>query len=177
MKELLIRTLTGISIVVLVAGSILLGPVTFTGVLLIIYLLGVKELFNLLQKRDLPIRWYRSIPGALLILLGYSVFQYELNFFFLLIPAALWLFSALRVGITLSGTLAFLWLGIPLAGFLALGWMEDGVYQSRLPLAIIALVWITDTFAYLTGSLLGKHQGRDATHAAASAGDEGDFSC
>ena len=27
-----------------------------------------------------------------------------------------------------------------------------------MPLALIALVWINDTFAYLSGSLLGKHK-------------------
>lgn len=159
MKELLIRALTGIALIVLVAGSILLGPVSFSLVLLLVYLLGVRELFQLLQKRDLSIRWMRAIPGALLIVAAYMVFQYELSLFWLLLPPALWLLAALRGGITLSGTLAFLWLGIPISSFLALGWMETGPeFHFYLPLSIIALVWINDTFAYLTGSLLGRHK-------------------
>ncbi len=47
----------------------------------------------------------------------------------------------------------------PLSCFLALGWMgESKVYDSLIPLSVISLVWINDTFAYVTGSLLGKHR-------------------
>lgn len=159
MKELLLRTLTGVTLVVLVAGSILLGPVTFSSVLLLVYLLGVKELFGLLQKRDLSISWIRAIPGALLIIIVFTIFQYNLSLLWLFLPPALWLIAALRGGITLSGTLAFLWLAIPLSSFFALGWIDDeSGFQFRLPLFIIALVWINDTFAYVTGSLLGRHK-------------------
>jgi phosphatidate cytidylyltransferase len=158
LKELLLRTLTGIALIVLVAGSILLGPITFSSVLLLVYLLGVKELFELLQKRDLSIRWFRALPGALLLIIVYVVFQYKLSLLWFLLPPALWLLFALRGGITLSGTLAFLWLAIPLSSFLVLGWMEEGRFHFNLPLSIIALIWINDTFAYLTGSLLGKHK-------------------
>jgi len=159
LKELFLRTLTGVALIVMMAGSILLGPVTFFTVLLLVYLLGVKELFGLLQKRDLSTRWFRAIPGALLFLIVYGVFQFNQSLLWFILPPALWLISALRGGITLAGTLAFLWLAIPLSSFFALGWMEDGPgFQYRLPLFIIALVWINDTFAYLTGSLLGRHK-------------------
>ena len=159
MKELLIRTLTGIALIVLFAGSILLGPSVFSGIVMLVYLLAVRELFELLQKRDLSIRWVRAVPGILLLLAVYMVFQYKLSPLWFLLPPALWLLILLRVGITLSGTLAFLWLGIPLSAFLALGWMEEEAgFHFHLPLSIIALVWINDTFAYLTGSLLGKHK-------------------
>lgn len=159
MKELFLRILTGVTLIVLVAGSILLGPVTFSAILLLVYLLAVKELFELLSKRGLSIRWFRAIPGALLLIIVYALFQYQLSLLWLLLPPALWLLSALRGGITLSGTLAFLWLAIPLSSFLALGWMEDEPgFQFRLPLYLIALVWINDTFAYATGSLLGRNK-------------------
>lgn len=159
MKELLLRILTGVTLIFLVAGSILLGPVTFSAILLLVYLLGVKELFGLLSKRGLSNRWFRAIPGALLLMIVYALFQYQLSLLWLILPPALWLLTALRGGITLSGTLAFLWLAIPLSSFLALGWMGDGPgFQSRLPLYLIALVWINDTFSYVTGSLLGRHK-------------------
>jgi phosphatidate cytidylyltransferase len=143
----------------MVAGAMLLGPVTFSSALLMVYLLGVKELFGLLQKRDLSIRWIRAIPGALLIIIIYAVFQFNVSLLWLLLPPTLWLVAALRGGITLSGTLAFLWLAIPLSSFLALGWMDQAPgFQFRLPLFVIALVWINDTFAYVTGSLIGRHK-------------------
>lgn len=159
MKELLLRTLTGVLLIVLIAGSMFLGGVTFAALLLLVYLLGVNELFGLLQKRDLTIRWIRAIPGALLIIIIFAVFQFNVSLLWLVLPPVIWLVAALRGGITLSGTLAFLWLGIPLSGFLALGWMDQAPgFQFRLPLFVIALVWINDTFAYIIGSLLGRHK-------------------
>ncbi len=127
--------------------------------LLVLYLLALRELFGLLQKRDLSVRWFRALPGALLILLAYAVFKFHLSLFWFLLPGAIWFIAVLRYGITLAGTLAFLWLALPLASFLVLGWMQvDSMYRYHLPLSLIALVWINDTFAYLTGSLLGRHQ-------------------
>jgi phosphatidate cytidylyltransferase len=159
LKELLIRTLTGITLIVFITGSILLGPESFALMLLLVYLLGAKELFELLRKRDLSIRWFRTLPGILLLVIVYAVFQLKLSLFWFLLPPAIWLIATLRAGISLAGTLAFLWLGIPLSSYLALGWMHGkGEYQYFLPLAVIALIWINDTFAYLTGSLLGRHK-------------------
>ena len=159
MKELFIRTFTGIILIVLVAGSILLGPETFCVMLLLIYFLALRELFVLLQKRDLSVRWFRAFPGALLLVLAYAVFKFHLSLLWFLLPGAFWFIAVLRYGITLAGTLAFLWLALPLSSFLALGWMQaDSRYMYQLPLALITLLWINDTFAYLTGSLLGRHR-------------------
>jgi phosphatidate cytidylyltransferase len=159
LKELLLRTLTGVGLIVLIAGSILLGPITFATLLLLVYLLGVKELFGLLQKRDLTGRWIRSIPGALLLIIVYAIFQYKWSLLWILIPPALWLITALRKGITLSGTLSLLWIATPLSCFFVIGWMDDEPgFQPLLPLFVIALLWINDTLAYVTGSLLGRHK-------------------
>lgn len=158
MKELLIRTLTGITLIILFIGSQLLGAEPFGIILLLIYLLGLKELFGILQRRELATRWFRAVPGILLLLIVYAVFEFDLSLLWFALPPALWLITALMGGITLAGTLAFLWLAIPLSSYYALAWMEGPGYQYRLTLAIIALVWINDTFAYLTGSLLGKHK-------------------
>jgi len=159
LKELILRTLTGVALIVLVTGSILLGPEVLSIVLLLLYLLGVKEVFGLLQKRDLSLQWFRAVPGILLITITYAVFKYKLSLFWLLIPPILWILTALRKRITLAGTLSFLWLAIPLASFLILGWMDtDPGFHFRLPLFVISMVWVNDTFAYITGSLIGKHK-------------------
>jgi phosphatidate cytidylyltransferase len=159
LKELILRTLTGVTLIVLITGSILLGPVSLSIVLLLLYILGVKEVFGLLQKRDLSIQWFRAVPGILLIVITFAVFKYKLSLFWLLLPPLLWILTVLRGGITLAGTLSFLWLAIPFASFLILGWMDiDSGFHSRLPLFVISMVWVNDTFAYITGSLIGKHK-------------------
>jgi len=159
LKELFLRTLTGVTLIVLITGSILLGPESLSILLLLLYILGVKELFGLLQKRDLSVQWFRAVPGILLILITYAVFKYKLNLLWLLLPPLLWILTALRGGITLAGTLSFLWLAIPFASFFVLGWMDiDPGFHFRLPLFVILMVWVNDTFAYVTGSLIGKHK-------------------
>ena len=160
MKELIIRTLTGISLVVLVAGSILLGPYSFLVMSLLVYTLSVVELNSLFSRVPNRRKWMQSVPGYLLIGIVFAGFEFHLHPAYLLIPAGLWLFTILRWGITPRGLLSFLWLALPYASFLALGWMmkADFQYQSHLPLIVIALVWINDTFAYLSGTWLGKHK-------------------
>ena len=55
--------------------------------------------------------------------------------------------------------MALLWLAIPLSSFFLLGWLdEEPGYHFQIPLSVIALIWINDTFAYLTGTLLGRHK-------------------
>ena len=159
MKELLLRTLTGIALIVLVAGSILLGSVTFTGMVLVIYGLSVFELNSLFQKTKNKRKWIQALPGFLLIPLTFAILEYHLHPVFLFVPAGIWLFATLRWGFTLPGLLSFVWLALPYSSFLALAWMSrDLSFQSNFPLAVIALVWVNDTFAYITGSLLGRHK-------------------
>jgi len=159
LKQLILRTLTGVALIVLITGSILLGPLSLSIVLLLLFFLGVKEVFGMLQKRDLSVQWFRAMPGALLIMITYAVFTYKLSLFWLLLPPLVWIATALRGGITLAGILSFIWLAIPLASFLVLGWMDtEPGFHYRLPLFIISMVWVNDTFAYVTGSLIGKHK-------------------
>lgn len=159
MKELLLRTLTGIALVVLVAGSILLGPFSFLLMTLVLYVLSIIELNSLFNKVKSRKIWIQAFPGFIMLPLGYALFQYSLHPAWLIIPASLWLFTILRWGFNLPGLLSFLWLALPYSSFLALGWLSgEHNYQSVLPLSVIALVWVNDTFAYLTGSLVGRHQ-------------------
>ena len=159
MKELILRTLTGITLIVVVAGSVFLGPHSFALMSLVLFLLSVNELNSLFHKTKPRRNWIHALPGFLLLAITYGVVEYQLHPLFLTFSAGIWLFFTLRWGIQLPGLLSFLWLAIPYSSFLALGWMTgDWAYHRQLPLSVIALVWVNDTFAYLTGSLLGRHK-------------------
>jgi phosphatidate cytidylyltransferase len=158
-KELMLRTLTGITLVVVVAGSIYLGSLSFAIVSLVLFLLSENELHALFHKTKPNRKWIQALPGFLLMVITYGVLEHQLHPLFLTLPAGIWLFFTLRWGFQLPGLLSFLWLALPYSSFLALGWMtSDWIYHRQLPLALIALVWVNDTFAYLTGSLLGRHK-------------------
>ena len=52
MKDLLLRTSTGITLVILFTGSIVLSPATFLLMMLVIYGLSIRELYKLLFIRQ-----------------------------------------------------------------------------------------------------------------------------
>ena len=159
MKELLLRTLTGILLIFLVAGAILLGSIPFLGVMLLVYFLGMRELYALFPRGISSQRWIASLPGFVMLLMVYAVLTLQWNYLFLGLPIALWLIYSLIKGFESTSTLSLFWLAIPLASYFSLGWIEEsGSYQAQVPLAVISLLWINDTFAYLTGSLIGKHK-------------------
>ncbi|MEN8202014.1 MAG: phosphatidate cytidylyltransferase [Bacteroidota bacterium] len=158
MKELLLRTLTGIVLIVLVAGSILIGALPFLAILLLVYILGVREIFSLYPEDRAFEKFTSPIPGIILIGLSFLILEGHLKSFFLGIPLFLWLGFILAAGFKQAAGLSFFWLAIPLSSFLSLGWVGiGGSYHPLIPLSLISLLWINDTFAYVTGSLIGRH--------------------
>lgn len=158
MKELIQRTLTGIGLIVLVAGSILLGALPFLAILILVYILGVRELFYLFPSKPVSKLLLGAFPGILFIVLSFLVFYLRWNSLLLGLAPLLWVVLSLISGFKSSSILSLLWLAIPLSSFLALGWMGGSeTYLPLLPLSVISLLWINDTFAYVSGNLFGKH--------------------
>lgn len=159
MKELLLRTITGISLIILVIGSIVLGPLPFMVITLLIYGLAIRELFLVYSFGDLKAKLLVAISAGALIPLSFLVVQYGVDLKWTIIPLAVWLIGYLWSGYRLPGLLALFWLSLPISSFLLLGWIKiGGSYDRLIPLSLIVLVWINDTFAYVAGSLLGKHK-------------------
>lgn len=157
MKELLLRTGTGILLIVLFVGAILLGPGPMLGILIVVFFLGVRELFGLIS---IPVRFpsiLLAISGVLTISGVYLFYHVSKISLWFMIPLALWMVGHIFSEKRKSGILILFWLATPLAMFLALAWLPDGSWNSLLPLAAISLVWVNDTFAYVSGSLFGKH--------------------
>ncbi|MCK5136030.1 MAG: phosphatidate cytidylyltransferase [Bacteroidales bacterium] len=159
MKELLLRTLTGISLIVLIAGSILISPVSFLLVIMLVYGLSLRELFSVYNQRKYIAHCLVAISGGLLLPLTYLGLQFHISLLWFIVPALLWSIGYLWSDSRYIGSLALFWLAIPLTSFYALGWFsETNSYHPVLPLSVIALVWINDIFAYVVGSLMGKHK-------------------
>jgi phosphatidate cytidylyltransferase len=158
LKELLQRTLTGIGLIVVVAGSILLGALPFLAILILVYVLGVRELHHLYPARPISQFLLGAVPGILFIVLSFLVFYLGWNSLLLGLAPLMWVVLSLISGFKSSSILSFFWLAIPLSSFLALGWLGGSeTYLPLIPLSVISLLWINDTFAYVSGSLIGKH--------------------
>lgn len=127
--------------------------------ILLIYGLSLKELYQLLSPGSRIPTFLYALSGAMLVLTTYTGLHLHANVLWLMLPAFLWIAGYTWPGSRQFGLLSFFWLGIPMASFFSLGWVsgEPG-YHTLLPVSIIALVWINDIFAYLTGRFLGKHR-------------------
>lgn len=159
MKELFLRTLTGISLIILVLGAILLGSAPFLGILIVVYTLSILELFSVFrQERMLP-SLVMAVSSGLLLPVAFAIVQLHWSPLWFILPAAGWIPGYIRSRCSSIGLLILLWLAIPFTSFYLLGWADGtGQYHFLIPLSVIALVWIFDTFAYIVGSLLGRHK-------------------
>ncbi|MFO7934242.1 MAG: phosphatidate cytidylyltransferase [Bacteroidales bacterium] len=159
MKDLFIRTATGISLIVLVAGSILLGQLPFLLIIVMIFLLAIRELLRLQPATPLKCSLPAAISGGLFFLVLYLVTGHRVHALWFLLPSGVWITGFLSGRACGFAVLALLWIFLPLALFYQLGWLtEEPGYHPVLPLSLIILVWINDTFAFLTGKWMGKHQ-------------------
>jgi hypothetical protein len=109
LKELLIRTLTGISLIILVAGSIILGPVPFLGIVILVYGLGLMGLFSVYHHgRALP-RMVMAVSAGLLLPVVFVVLQYQWSPLWFILPLAGWTIGFLWSGFIATGTLILFW--------------------------------------------------------------------
>ncbi len=168
MKNFVSRTLSGAVYVALIIFSLIFHKYSFLVLFIILSSIMVYELskgFNTLKEVN--------IRGSILIILNVVVF---LSFFFaanlatnrfyvfaitpILIIPLVELFQDAKNSI-LNTALSFfiiLYIALPfgLANFLYFN--EDGSYSYKLLLSIYILIWVNDTFAYLSGMLLGRHK-------------------
>ena len=159
MKELILRTLTGILLIILVAGSISLGPTTFLGILLLIYGLGLRELYVVFRPKNIVAYLAMALSAGFLMPLTLAVLLAQWSALFLIIPVVGWTIGFVNSGFQTKSLLILMWLAMPLTAFFMLGWIENiSAYNSLLPLSVIVLVWINDTFAYVVGRMVGKHK-------------------
>lgn len=54
--------------------------------------------------------------------------------------------------------LSVLYIALPLSMLVKIPFLKSETYQSSIILGIFVLVWVNDSFAYLTGNFLGKHK-------------------
>ena len=170
MKNLVLRTVTGILFVAVVVASILLHDVTevpFYALMLLVAVLGTWEFLKMAQVLH---RWFQTIVTLLSIasisVAPMMIIRFEwLGAFFCCIPFlfffivlfAIELFrkeeGSSRLQAVSMYILPFFWIGIPV---FMMGLMIS-VYMPRV-LALLVIIWLNDTLAYCAGSLFGRHK-------------------
>ena len=169
MKELLIRTLSGIVLVAVLLACILFSPWACAALGLLVVVAGTLEMGRLQQVA----RPWHLVMGVLLAvatyalaaLVGLEVFPaYVLILEGVIVPLPflLALFSTTvdfrRIAAFCFGSMVYLSMPCAMMLFLYRPDLFGAQAGPWLILLIFALLWVNDIFAYLTGRLLGKHK-------------------
>ena len=187
MKKFLIRTLSGAVYVLIVVGAIYagrllencfeddawhahtIGSIIFSAVFFIIGLIGTYEIHHNLEIKGIKCNKVMSYIAAILtfvlIHLNNTSYIYIEAFWaghFMLILSAVWLSVFIvqlwrddenpfaTAGYTL---LPSIWVMFPMALMCDLQWGNYGLIMM-----VFIFIWVNDSFAYITGMLLGKHK-------------------
>ncbi len=171
MKTLLTRTASGAIFVILVIGSILWHPWAVFGVFFLFTLAALYEFGRMIAAR------YHSFPQSSFIFMGsviylliglfangfvsYKILLAIVPLFFLFFISALYQKNEdifVNLGLKITG---LLYVALPFGLFNVVANLGIEGQNEREPLFLIAfflLVWVNDTFAYLSGITLGKHR-------------------
>lgn len=169
MKNLLLRSVTGILYVAVIVCTLLFGGDKGFMVLCAIFAaLSIYELNAMMHVRKRLLDWVTAmdILGAVLLMLGVC-FEYTMSFdkfvdaaswflIYVMVRLAFQLFAHKKLPIEMLYTsfMSQIYVSVPLtvAALLYL------LYGYGLVLAMFILIWLNDTGAYIVGSSIGKHR-------------------
>ena len=165
-KNLVVRTLAGAVMVAVIIGATIWTPYSFGIVFMLISLLATQELLKLLTGKT-------TYLGGVSALLFLAMFARMSGFFsqqmqvivwvvygmclVVAILAQLWNTESNPIDTWMQVSFSQLYVAVPFA-LLNMIVFLDGQFRPLLVLALFVIIWVNDTFAYLTGSLLGKHR-------------------
>ncbi|WP_170227016.1 phosphatidate cytidylyltransferase [Luteibaculum oceani] len=164
MSKLITRALSGALYVALVVGSVLTGAYG-------LYILGGLLLFFAIKEGGDLVKF--NGPKAILIVPGLILYNFlvlnrllELN-----VPSELWMillpffYGVILLTKAESGaqwaskqSFLFLYIVFPVSLFVPLYSQLEISHSGLLILYVFITIWANDTFAYLSGSALGKHK-------------------
>lgn len=166
-KSLGVRSISAVFFVVLLLGSVCWNYISFTVFFLLVSLMALTEFFHLSRQIGvIPYRMAGYICAVALYLLFVQtgVTADPVSYAVFLLPVIVFgtaLFGRndqpfTAVLFTLGGLL-YCVAPFALLHLIVFRFTGDGVtYDPRLLLGVIFLIWSSDTFAYLTGRLVGR---------------------
>lgn len=170
MKKITLRTITGLIFITIVIGSICWSVYSFMLIFLIISILGMYEFYKLSSQENIkPQILHGLILGAYLFI-SISLFAHKIidfKFVLLSIPLSAFIFIAelyrktehpfTNIAYTLLGVF-YIALPLALLNFFYSPFQISGEFNTHILLGFFIITWFTDTFAYLIGSVIGKHR-------------------
>jgi len=167
LKEILIRTLSGIVFLIVVIGSILLHPIAFLIVFGVFTVIGLYEYYALTgissKANKIIFVFIGLLLYALLALIGIGKVDItHALLIFLVFPVIItFLLFKKEVNWSHIGSVftGYFYVAVPfglLNTFFSFSYHES--FPGFLLISMLVIVWCNDIFAYLTGSYFGKHK-------------------
>ncbi len=169
MKELLVRSITGLVYGSLLVGSVFLHPIAFLIVYLALTLLSLNEFLRLNKKKGYkPQQLFTILIAAVIFvfpfLINYHLLPQWILVFLPLLILLLFITELFRkeekpfsnLSISFTG-LIYIAFPMTLMNHLVFNPYSDS-YTYQLLIFLLMVIWLNDTGAYLTGLLFGKHK-------------------
>lgn len=156
MRNLAVRTLTGIFLVIVLVGSTILGRIPLFILTTFLSLVGIYEFFIVAEKMDYkPNYIFAAIFSIIILMASYFNFQ-ELDAIIIILYAFMSLsfmalFDYFDLKTMLIQVFAIIYIPLSFSRLILLS-------ESSLIWLVYICSWGTDTFAYLVGSIFGKHR-------------------
>lgn len=162
------RAITGFFFVIVMLGSILLGPYVFGIFYLLLSVLCLNEFYGLVKQSGVR----PNLPAGLINgVLVYAVFAlavfnsseplyHKLAFLLAITLAAIFIAELYKKNEAPFTNISYTFMGIiyailPFTFFHALAYVS-GSFNFHIPLAFLIMLWANDTGAYLSGRFFGK---------------------
>jgi len=169
------RLLIGTLYVIITVGALVTGQITAMIYMAVVQVVCLNEFYKIVLKGSLKSRIVPLIVGSLLFALVFANQDSDINlgyFTYWVIPLILlyFVYAVLFQSVDFAKVFAvniagWLYISCSLALFLRNGnLIYDGNNEELMPfvgmqiLLVFILIWINDTFAYLTGKSLGRHK-------------------
>lgn len=167
MKNVIIRSLSGIIYIILIVGAILLGPIWMASLLTVFGLIALREL-EIMAGNPMDSLFDHIILFVDAVAMA-SMIWVSLNSVTPVMCAVIILFAlCVRIILAiydheghaaksfLSSIGSVVYIGLPLCALMTLYQLGENTYYYVL--AMFILIWINDTGAFCAGSLFGRHR-------------------
>lgn len=167
MNNFLLRTVTGILFVLLIASALIWNQWSFLCVYLIILIMCLWEFYCLLEKAGIqPHKLMGMFYGITIFILSFYIAKYNTPDIIILIVPILFIdfiVAFFRKSVNPFTDVAYTLLGIfyiavPFSMMNYIAFYADNTFTHQLILGYMLLIWSNDTFAYIIGSKFGKHK-------------------
>lgn len=180
MKDLSVRTLSGIVLAAVVIGATLWSKWSFGALMFFITIGGTAEFYRLCRGCGIaPLEGVGIVSSAGLFLLSFHVFMQfgggvvepstgaavlgTILFLLLTVPTTfvceLWRKSATPIANVAATFMGVLYVALPMSLLIYVPLLfGEGEWKPCIMLCYIFIIWVNDVFAYLVGVCFGKHR-------------------